>query len=104
MKIIKVASCCQCPNLYHITYCGYDDTDPDKHSRYMCRKEDRALALKNLEQIIKPLVVCVVTQSIIPGVTNWIHSADGKTKWDGKIPDWCPLEDYPFDVKEWSNL
>jgi hypothetical protein len=36
-------------------------------------------------------MVSMTTQSITPGITKMIYSADGKTEWNGSIPVWCPL-------------
>jgi hypothetical protein len=90
MKIIEVTSCCNCPNRYKISYDVYDDT-PDRFNKYVCRKLDYTIASKSLECVIKPMMVCVTTQSITPGITKMIYSADGKTEWNGSIPVWCPL-------------
>jgi hypothetical protein len=94
MKIIKVTSCCNCPNHYKLSYAGYSNDTPDTFTKYKCRKMDYTIASKSLERIIKPQVVCVHTQSITPGITTMIYSVDGKTEWDRSIPHWCPLDDF----------
>jgi hypothetical protein len=89
MRVIKIASCCECPNRYHII----DMTcNPEACNRFICRKLNRALATKSLEHVITPMAVCAATQEITPGITKMKYTADGKTEWDGSIPCWCPLE------------
>jgi hypothetical protein len=89
MRVIKITSCCDCPNRVHII----DMTcNPNAHTRHVCRKLNRSLATKSLERVIKPMTVCAPTQSITPGITKWAYTANGNTDWDGSIPEWCPLD------------
>jgi hypothetical protein len=94
MKIIKITSCCDCPNRVHIIDMTYN---PDACNKYVCNKLNRTLATKSLGRVIKPMTVCVPTQSITTGITAWKYTADGKTEWDGSIPDWCQLDNYKED-------
>jgi hypothetical protein len=88
MKIIHVKSCCYCPyRRWHEASCSRSSYD-----MYRCEAKYKELA-SEIEVVVSPMSVNPITQTITKEVKKTVWSADGKTEWNGKIPEWCPLHD-----------
>jgi hypothetical protein len=83
MRIIRILKCMGCP---------YNAFSDNNEYDLICEKNGNGLA-RYMRFVDTPAHFDPITQTVTREKTSFELSADsGKTKWDGEIPEWCPLE------------